>query len=303
MFKLRQSQVARAAFTLIELLVVIAIIAILIGLLLPAVQKVRDAANRTQSTNNLKQMGLAIHNYHDTNNSLPAFAGEGNNNTSEAPPPNTAFGGFFFHLLPFLEQGNLYDSSLHTIHWTGGGPQVWAVYDSSRVSGRLSFLIDPGDPSVDAGAAAPISYGVNLLPFPRWNEERKNILSVGDGTSNTIFVGSMYYNCSGLICGRSCVRHGTPPQTYTRVSSWNDEYGPWLPLDQYTGSDRTISPTFQVRPSAATCNAYSAQSSYSGGILVALGDASVKMVGAGVSDATWASAVTPSSGDLLGSDW
>src|SRR5262249_54621019 len=277
MFKLRRSRVARAAFTLIELLVVIAIIAILIGLLLPAIQKVRDAANRTQSTNNLKQMGLAIQNYHDTNNSLPAFAGEGNSIPSQAPPPNTAFGGFFFHLLPFLEQGNLYDSSLHTINWTGGGPQVWAVYDSSRVSGRLSVLIDPGDPSVDAGAAAPISYGVNLLPFPSWNGERKNILSVTDGTSNTIFVGSIYSNCSGLVCTRSCVRRGTPPQTVRRVSSWNDEYGPWLPLDQYTGSDRTISPTFQVRPSAATCNAYSAQSPYSGGILVALGDASVKM--------------------------
>src|SRR5262249_49316862 len=177
------------------------------------------------------------------------------------------------------------------------------VYDSSRVSGRLSVLIDPGDPSVDAGAAAPISYGVNLLPFPSWNGERKNILSVTDGTSNTIFVGSIYSNCSGLVCTRSCVRRGTPPQTVRRVSSWNDEYGPWLPLDQYTGSDRTISPTFQVRPSAATCNAYSAQSPYSGGILVALGDASVKMVSAGVSDTTWASAVTPSSGDLVGSDW
>jgi hypothetical protein len=101
-------------------------------------------------------------------------------------------------LLPFLEQGNLYNSSLTTINF-GGTAGVRSVYDSFKVSGRLSVLIDPGDPSVDSGAAAPISYGVNLLPFPSWNGKRKNILSVTDGTSNTIFVGSQYYNCSGLV--------------------------------------------------------------------------------------------------------
>jgi prepilin-type N-terminal cleavage/methylation domain-containing protein len=145
----------RLAFTLIELLVVIAIIAILIGLLLPAVQKVREAAARTQCSNNLKQLGLAIHNHHDTYGYLPPYGTNYNYN----PNPNNPLGnqgeGFSAHtyLLPFIEQDNLYKQV--NINFSVNDPNNWipswanafGVAGSPSASTSVKTFICPSTPA------------------------------------------------------------------------------------------------------------------------------------------------------------
>ncbi|MGL6096492.1 MAG: DUF1559 domain-containing protein [Fimbriiglobus sp.] len=134
----------RRAFTLIELLVVIAIIAILIGLLLPAVQKVREAADRATCSNNVKQIGLAIHAFHDAQKHTPQNAGPGagGNNTT---PNNWSF---LARLLPYVEQGPIYDAG-------GLGASTMPAFDASFAGGkqtnynRIPTYLCPSDPSSD----------------------------------------------------------------------------------------------------------------------------------------------------------
>ena len=120
-------RVRKTGFTLIELLVVMAIIAILIGLLLPAVQKIREAASRMKCANNMKQLGLAVHNYELTLGKLPPAwtpdTGGGTFNSNYGNPSNGSpapvNGTIHFILLPYIEQDNLYQQSIKTISWMG----------------------------------------------------------------------------------------------------------------------------------------------------------------------------------------
>ncbi|QJW92908.1 DUF1559 domain-containing protein [Frigoriglobus tundricola] len=191
---------SRRGFTLIELLVVIAIIAILIGLLLPAVQKVREAAARMKCQNNLKQMGIALHAYHDANN---AFPGGGSNNevyggnqtwtasslngtaTGTPPPWNSAFsGGWAFQILPYLEQGNLYSNTSQLVICSTPVPVYFCP------SRRSPGLTPNGMASIDYYANAYNSYASgpgNGLIRP-YNYPRVGMLAISDGTSNTIAI-------------------------------------------------------------------------------------------------------------------
>ncbi len=180
----------RRAFTLIELLVVIAIIGILIALLLPAVQKVREAANRAKCSNNLKQIALACHNFHDAVGVMPP--GEGSvpadfsSFTSDGQPTTDAFGTTFFHLLPYLEANNTYmDSYVRAgegISLPGFAGKKWPNYHGHWQDG-IKIFICPSDPSVDANGTVDVSaimtvpefkapwgacsYGVNAQVFCR----------------------------------------------------------------------------------------------------------------------------------------
>jgi prepilin-type N-terminal cleavage/methylation domain-containing protein len=216
----------RGGFTLIELLVVIAIIAVLIGLLLPAVQKVRDAANRIKCANNLRQMGLALHNYHDVNNQFPPAL-----DNRERPPgfrKVDTYVGFYPYwswmarLMPFYEQDNLYrvaDAWAHSEgppystykFWPWGGfwlspqtpanpalgqvVQVWVCPADTR----SGYSVPGSDPAIGLnGSVAFTAYvGVSGIRGDG-SGDRSGILSynrttkmadITDGTSNTLLVG------------------------------------------------------------------------------------------------------------------
>ncbi len=138
----------RRAFTLIELLVVIAIIAVLIALLLPAVQAAREAARRAQCTNNLKQLGLAIHNYHSTNNALPPLFGSFANPGYGAPLDGGSGPwclAWAVALLPYIEQQNLFNAANYYggtgSAGTSGG--AWDAVNNTVSSSKIATLVCP----------------------------------------------------------------------------------------------------------------------------------------------------------------
>lgn len=286
-------------FTLIELLVVIAIIAILIGLLLPAVQKVREAAARMQSSNNLKQMSLALHNMNDTNNVLPAMVGNYPTAGAGVGPSTPMRGTVQYFLLPFIEQNNAYNAMAanHNDSW-------WCGYG-------IKTYVAPSDPTnstspIDSGSPRfATSYAPNEWVFGSGSALPSNTINQSnpkagipktfvDGTSNTIVFSEKY-----AVCGDS---------TSNVASFYYGETGGGCDRRGGQGGNGST-PGFyslavpQAKPSPFNCNSCLLQSMSAGGIQVGLGDGSVRTVNTSISATTWANAVQPADGNPLGSDW
>jgi len=282
-------------FTLIELLVVIAIIAILIGLLLPAVQKVREAASRMTCANNLKQLSLATINCADSNSGkLPPSIGLYPSNGG--PSGGNGDGGIFLHILPYIEQDNLYRSCSTTgTDDRNGYLQTYSQWTSQVQNSQVKTLICPADYTQSPGRPSRASYGANGQLF-RHNYQWGGIgllrypTHIQDGTSNTIFYNEKLANCS----------YGSYPDNY-----WPD-WGPAsasadLGMPFYNGM-----PTPQIKPSGnnpANCDGGVASSPHSNGINVGLADGSVRFVGKSISSTTWYYAINPADGQPMGADW
>jgi prepilin-type N-terminal cleavage/methylation domain-containing protein len=321
----------RHGFTLIELLVVIAIIAILIGLLLPAIQKVREAAARMKCSNNLKQIGLAAQSYHDSNGHLPPGIGY------HPTATNGAFGSYFFHLLPYVEQDNLYRSALGSVPFPppDGPTAVYYPGNNKVYSQPVRIFLCPSDPSVEPGGGVTVAgfsfgascYGSNALvvaqndittlPFKTNPQGKTRILAdIPDGTSNTILHAEKYARCTHTAL---------PPQFRDGGSAWAySGAGPfhWLPEPMgppvkmfgpvfcvpafaNLGAPDAIGPRsiFQVQPREGRCDPTRAATAHAGGIQVGLVDGSVRTLAPSLSGATWAAAVTRAGGEVLSSDW
>jgi prepilin-type N-terminal cleavage/methylation domain-containing protein len=288
------------AFTLIELLVVIAIIAILIGLLVPAVQKVREAAARIQCSNNLKQLSLATINCADTNaNKLPPSIGLYPQQTwPSGGSPYNSTGGIFLHILPYIEQDTLYKATLvangdENDNRNGGNPTYsqWMLEWNIHSMARVKTLICPSDHTMNANDTVNASYGANGQIFTEgyWaNNIQRYPASITDGTSNTVFYTDKLSHCANGNYGDN---------------NWPD-WGPKMYSPNY-GDAYNPAPIFDVRPigNPANCTGGRGSSDHTGGIVVGLADGSTHFISTGVSVSTWTAAMSPANGDVLGSDW
>jgi prepilin-type N-terminal cleavage/methylation domain-containing protein len=319
----------RGAFTLIELLVVIAIIAVLIGLLVPAVQKVREAASLLTCKNNVKQLSLAVHDYAGANGDhLPPLY-------TYVRTPKKDYENLFFRLLPFIEQDNLY------VKGTDANPTV-ANFGFTRWSGYgpvggtvVKTFICPTDPTFpdnmdnmlgQATGYASCSYAGNVMVFDPAGPGTL-VTAMPDGTSNTVIFAHRMKLCDAnapnafsgggqtstewaaepndMYWGPHCIP-GFGYKDYIAARGINTGFQPRSNFNTIPNFSFGNIP-FQVGPfpsAPGNGNCYVQVTSSPHPVMVAgLGDGSVRIVSSSISRATWVNACNPADGNPLGNDW
>ncbi len=297
----------RKAFTLIELLVVIAIIAVLIALLLPAVQQAREAARRTQCKNHMKQLGLALHNYHDAFQIFPP----GGTSSNTSPYPFSASHSWSADILPYIDQANIYNKIdfLNASPWNGGGAtsaHLAAIYTPIPVYLCPSSTTTPVNgylwsTTSHYGAQAAIHY-VAIMGSTRVDVIRSDdgmffknsmisIRDVTDGTSNTMAIGEY----SGLANGQPKSSIGTagPEVSYGWFNNpaWFGNYdnGPGneatYAYSIQIGAYKTVTYApniayFQGTGAASASRTYnqSLKSAHEGGVHILMADGAVRFI-------------------------
>lgn len=319
---LHPSSRRRPAFTLIELLVVISIIMILVGLLFPAVSKIRESANRIKCTNNLKQIGLGAQHCNETRGYLPPQYGYNlESNRGD-------FGTLFFHLLPYIEQEDLQAKAATT----GGSFTTYWGATFTKTAGRdlrmsgieaniVKAYVCPSDTAVGgvltnwgwAGSSyagnfrvfgnlkgdtpASVSDGVADLNIANWRGRPKVSDSIPDGASNTILFAEKIGQCNST---------GPYPGTPDGGNMWTR--WDWLDYWQPTFAAFITGPgsRFQINPLPYTfggqCNPRLAQSLHPTGMNVCLADGSCRFLGSMMNGTVWWAICTPATGEGLGPD-
>jgi prepilin-type N-terminal cleavage/methylation domain-containing protein len=310
----------RSGFTLIELLVVIAIIAVLIGLLLPAVQKVREAAARSQCTNNLKQLGLAAHSCQSSLRYLPQQGWPWPRYSEELLNCSV-----FWALLPYMEQDALFKSL--------APHESSAYFNQATIPVPVHILICPSDYSgIEPDGTEPssiprynvASYLVNGQVF--FGQYRSLASGFPDGTSNTVLFVEQLALCPDPAGGNSATkgRNVWPAVNLTTGDSilfWTGEDTTPNPHTLAEGTfafeyptSKVLDPTDgelgwkvpQATPTVGpngTCDPLTGNSGHPGAVLVTLADGSVRPISPAISMKTWNAVLTPAGREVLGNDW
>ena len=305
---IRAQRRRHSAFTLIELLVVIAIIAILIGLLLPAVQKVREAAARVKCQNNLKQWGLAMHNYHDANGKLPYFTAVTPRRHNWAP-----------FVMPYLEQGNLvmgYDLNVHWYqnpNWVmvqkplsifycpSDRPGAMWTDQTGHPAARGNYLVSYGN--LTFGGAAMVGpgrgvFGCSAATNPAGNvftPYQSTLVQITDGTSNTLLMSEVIVarldnnqggggdwtkgDFRGHIWHDATMSNPSHcPNIFMTINGPNST----VPDNALCGTVANTDPRMPCANSGTTTRQNVARSRHTGGVNALFGDGSVRFIRDGV---------------------